>query len=339
MTAAPARVPQKTQNAQKAQKAEAAPATRWGVARTVLRLHRAALIVWGLAVLGLTGWLVWLTEVTADETRAKQEACNLAGLHVCDTNVGLFGYSAPMDGIATLAAHSFIVVAAFAGGALIGRELENGTARLAWSQGITPARWLTAKLACPALAVTVGVTVLVLVFRWAWEPNRVLIGTDWMGDSVFALLGPAAVAYALCALALGTLTALLLRRTLPALAVSAALTWLLSLILVHARASLWPALTRTSATEYVYSPHRAWDLSQGALVHGSPAPQVNHWACNSTAGERQRCLDELGVTGYYATYHPRSHFWPLHLVETGILLAVAAAAVAVSFRLLRHRTA
>ncbi|MFM9559370.1 hypothetical protein ACKI19_44840, partial [Streptomyces caniscabiei] len=90
-----------------------------------------------------------------------------------------------------------------------------------------------------------------------------------------------------------------------------ALTWLLSLILVHARASLWPALTRTSATEYVYSPHRAWDLSQGALVHGSPAPQVNHWACNSTAGERQRCLDDLGVTGYYATYHPRSHFWPL----------------------------
>ncbi|MDX3575191.1 ABC transporter permease subunit [Streptomyces sp. ID05-47C] len=334
MTAAPtARV------TQEARKAEAAPAVRWGVARTVLRLHRAALIVWGLAVLGLTGWLVWLTEVTADETRAKQEACHRAGLHVCNTDVGLFGYSAPMDAIATLAAHSFIVVAAFAGGALIGRELENGTARLAWSQGITPARWLTAKLACPALAVTVGVTVLVLVFRWAWEPNRVLIGTDWMGDSVFALLGPAAVAYALCALALGTLTALLLRRTLPALAVSAALTWLLSLILVHARASLWPALTRTSATEYVYSPHRAWDLSQGPLVHGSPAPQVNHWACNGTAGKRQRCLDDLGVTGYYSTYHPRSHFWPLHLVETGILLAVAAAAVAVSFRLVRHRTA
>ncbi|USQ89124.1 hypothetical protein NFX46_38490 [Streptomyces phaeoluteigriseus] len=320
---------------------EAGDATgaRWGVARTVLRLHRAALLVWGLAVLGVTGWLVWLTEVTADEARAKQEACDRSTQDWCDMSVGVLGYSAPMDGIAALTANAFVAVAAFAGGALIGRELENGTARLAWSQGITPARWLTAKLAGTALAVTLGVTASVLVFRWAWKPNRALIGTDWMDDGVFVALGPAAVAYALCALALGTLTALLTRRGLPALAVSAALTWLLAQVLVHYRTSLWPARTRTSATEEVHAPDRAWQVEQGALVHGSPAPRVNHWGCDGTAGETRRCLDDLGVTGYYATYHPESHFWPLHLVETGILLAVAAAATAVSFRLLRHRTA
>jgi hypothetical protein len=38
-------------------------------------------------------------------------------------------------------------------------------------------------------------------------------------------------------------------------------------------------------------------------------------------------------------YHPDSHFWPLHLVETGIVLAVTAAATAAAFRLLHRRTA
>ncbi|MEV6617433.1 hypothetical protein AB0N31_26995 [Streptomyces sp. NPDC051051] len=316
-----------------------AAGARWGVARTALRLHRAALLVWALAVLGLTGWLVWLTEVTAGQARAEQEACDRAARDWCDTSLGTLGHSAPMDWIAALTAHSFLVVAAFAGGGLIGRELENGTARLAWSQSITPARWLAAKLTVPALAVTLGVTVLVLVFRWAREPDRDLIGTDWTDGSVFVALGPAAVAYALCALALGALSALLLRRALPALAVSVVLTWLLALVLGHFRAALWPALTRTSATGEVHVPDTAWQVDRGALVHGSPAPDVNHWSCDGTAEETRRCLDDLGVTGSYATYHPESHFWALHLVETGILLAVTAAATVVSFRLLRRRTA
>ncbi|MGV9943800.1 hypothetical protein [Streptomyces sp. NPDC003401] len=312
--------------------------TRWGVARTVLRLHRTALLVWGLAVLGLTGWLVWLTEVTADEARAQQEACDRAARDWCDMTAGVLGFSAPMDGIAVLTAHAFVVVAAFAGGALIGRELEHGTARLAWSQGITPVRWLAAGLTCAALAVTLGVTVLVLVFRWAREPHQDLLDTGWTDGGVFVALGPAAVAHALCALALGTLTALLLRRALPALTVSVGLAWLLALVLAHFRASLWPTLTRTSATAETDLPDNAWQVGQGALVHGSPAPDVDPWSCDGTAAQTRRCLDDLGVTGSYVTYHPASHFWPLHLVETGILLAVAAAATAVSFRLLRRRT-
>jgi hypothetical protein len=36
--------------------------------------------------------------------------------------------------------------------------------------------------------------------------------------------------------------------------------------------------------------------------------------------------------------HPASHFWPLQLVETGIVLAVAALATAAAFALLRRRT-
>jgi hypothetical protein len=50
-----------------------------------------------------------------------------------------------------------------------------------------------------------------------------------------------------------------------------------------------------------------------------------------------RCLEARGATGIYAEYHPASHYWPLQFVETGIVLALAAAAVAASFWLLRRR--
>ncbi|MEW2077486.1 hypothetical protein ACH4FA_19765 [Streptomyces sp. NPDC017966] len=283
-------------------------AARARPARTVLRVHRTALIVWGAFVAGLIGWLVWLNEVTVDSVRAAEAECSRGPWTCVDLIEGL-SYSEPTGYIGFLTCYGFLAVAAFTGGSLIGRELESGTARLAWTQGITPTRWLTAKLAVPALALVVGGTVLVLAFRWGWAANRDLMGDHWAFADVFVARGPATVAYALCALAVGTLTALLLPRALPALAVSAAAMWLLNLVLERCRASLWPAVTRTSPKRF--------ELPDGVWQQGA---------------------GRTGTGGHYATYHPASHFWPLHLVETGIVLAVAVLATAAAFAVLRRRT-
>ncbi|MFF6811055.1 hypothetical protein ACFZAG_14370 [Streptomyces sp. NPDC012403] len=283
-------------------------AARARPARTVLRVHRTALIVWGAFVAGLIGWLVWLNEVTVDSVRAAEAECSRGPWTCVDLIEGL-SYSEPTGYIGFLTCYGFLAVAAFTGGSLIGRELESGTARLAWTQGITPTRWLTAKLAVPALALVVGGTVLVLAFRWGWAANRDLMGDHWAFADVFVARGPATVAYALCALAVGTLTALLLPRALPALAVSAAAMWLLNLVLERCRAYLWPAVTRTSPKRF--------ELPDGVWQQGA---------------------GRTGTGGHYATYHPASHFWPLHLVETGIVLAVAVLATAAAFAVLRRRT-
>ncbi|CAL9517928.1 hypothetical protein [Streptomyces sp. Tu 3180] len=278
--------------------------------RTVLRLHRTALIVWGAFVAGLIAWLVWLSEITVDAVRAAEAACS-RGPWGCVDVIEALDFSQPLDHVALLLHHSFLAVAAFAGGALIGRELESGTARLAWTQGVTPARWLAAGLAVPALALTAGGTVLVLAFRRVWEADRDLIpmADAWAFADVFVARGPATVAYALCALAVGTLTALLLRRALPALVVSVAAMWLLGVVLERCRPHLWPA-ERLLLRRESDPPHSAWLLE---------------WSRTGT--------------GRYATYHPASHFWPLHLVETGVVLAVAVLATASAFAVLRRRTA
>ena len=133
-------------------------------------------------------------------------------------------------------------MAAWAGGALIGRELENGTAQLAWTQSVSPTRWLAAKLAVPALLLVAGGTVFVLVFRWAWAANRDLMGDDWTFNDVFAARGPALVAYGLCALAVGALAGVVLRRSLPALGVSCGVMYLINHSLEKHREDLWPTV-------------------------------------------------------------------------------------------------
>jgi hypothetical protein len=49
-------------------------------------------------------------------------------------------------------------------------------------------------------------------------------------------------------------------------------------------------------------------------------------------------MKHSGLTDFWATYHPESHFWPIQLVESGVVLAVAGLATAAAFALLRRRT-
>ncbi|MFJ9867142.1 hypothetical protein [Streptomyces sp. NPDC101165] len=279
-----------------------------GLPRTVLRLHRTALLVWAAVVAGLIGWLVYLNEVTAPATRRAERAC--AHVDVCVDSFDSFDYGNTVGWVGTLICYTFLAVAAFAGGALVGRELESGTARLAWTQGVTPVRWLTAKLALSAVAVAAGGLALVLVFRWSWSANEDLIPvTHWYQSDIIVARGPLTVAYGLCALAVGALAALLLRRTLAALGAAFAAMWLLNFVLTRYRADLWPAVTRTSPSE----PDLAYNVWR-----------VN-WGRNAD--------------GYFAVYHPASHYWALQWVETGIVLTAAALTTAAAYAVLRRRAA
>ncbi|MCX4906774.1 hypothetical protein [Streptomyces sp. NBC_00878] len=272
-----------------------------GLPWAVLRLHRAALVVWGAFLLAAVGVLVWEVEITADSVRDRIASCH-QGAASCRFEAVL-DYGGNIGWASTLVYYSFFAVAAFAGGALIGRELENGTAQLAWTQSVSPTRWLAAKLAVPAVLLVVGGTVFVLVFRWAWAANRDLMGDDWTFADVFAARGPALVAYSLCGLAVGALAGVVLRRSLPALAISCVAMYLLNHNLEEHREDLWPTVS-PAPTKGVEMSGDVWQLGDG--------------------------------TG---RFHPQAHYWPMHLVETGIVLGVAAVATGAAFWVLRRRTA
>ncbi|MEV3967834.1 hypothetical protein AB0K68_06825 [Streptomyces sp. NPDC050698] len=289
---------------------------RGSLLRALGGTHRTALTLSLSALAAATAALLWLHSL-GDEARAGMSACATPPtdrLPSCTAVEAITADEVYANGIAVLAtALSWVMfpVAAWAGGALIGRELENGTAQLAWTQSVGPLRWLAAKLAAPAALLTAGTGALVPLNVWArGDGDPDLVG-DWYDPDAFVSTGPVAVAYALAGLALGALAGLVWRRALPATGVALAASLFLHSLLERHREDLWPTVSRI-APGSIELPRSAFQVTWD-----TPMPH--------------------GVQISRATFHPRSHFWPLQYMETGLLLAVAGTAMAAAFLLLARR--
>ncbi|WP_326698934.1 hypothetical protein OG909_17485 [Streptomyces sp. NBC_01754] len=232
------------------------------------------------------------------------------------------------------------LVGAFTAGPLIARELETGTYRLAWSQSVSPARWLAAKLAVPAVPLLAGVSLVSAASTWARARTGSEYPLDWFDTPVYVATGTAPVAYALAGLAVGALTGLLVRRTVAASSLAALATGALIAAFGYFRSALRPPRTvvLSDSADGVSGgpPADSWVVHTGQLTSGGRRLPVDVCWLNDVESQT-RCVADHDITGMFADYHPASHFWPLQLVETGILLVLAALAVVLAFRVLRRR--
>jgi hypothetical protein len=182
----------------------------------------------------------------------------------------------------------------------------------------------------------------------------------------FATRGIAPLGYAAFAFALGTVLGLLIRRTLPAMAITLAVFIALQILFAAVlRPNLLPSTTATM-------PINATTMSQvGGIGTGpdssgpvqifDPGP-AGAWILSATnlettsgqeisATQVSTCLDNqsLDLTGLGAclapdnlhidyTYQPASNYWPLQWLETGLYLALATLLGGACFwRIRRHR--
>src|ERR1700693_5463343 len=111
-----------------------------------------------------------------------------------------------------------VLLGVFIAAPLLSREFEQGTYLLAWSQSITKLRWAVVKIGLLAASVVVAATALALLVIW-WHGPLDVAGFNGPWDA-FDIGGAAPIAYATFALALGTLAGLLIRRTVPAMALT-----------------------------------------------------------------------------------------------------------------------
>ncbi|MFB6989226.1 hypothetical protein [Streptomyces sp. NPDC056304] len=314
-----------------------------GPARVVVRQHRLTLwIVAGLALAGIAAVVVTsLWTASASDTFAGTDCsventargCGDTVRHFLDSELRLSRAVGYADLVMWLLP-AFIGM--FVAGPLIGRELESGTYKVFWTQSLSPARWLAAKLAVPAVLTLAGVSAMSAVSAWAWwRAKTTHYPRDWYEREVYGAMGTVPVGYALLMLALGALAGLLLRRTVSAMVVTVIGYGALVMAMNSVRNGLWPTLTATSRLEDGHRfPEGVAAAGQGWLTSGGERLSAD--VCR-TAADFERCLADKDITLRYLDYHPASHFWPLQLVETGILLALAALAVAVAFRVLRRR--
>jgi hypothetical protein len=248
------------------------------------------------------------------------------------------------------------VLGAFWGAPLVARELEAGTHRLVWNQSVTRRRWLLTRLLVVGLAAMAVSGAASALLTWAAAPFDQVV-EERFSALVFGARHIVPVGYAALAVVLGTVVGLLLRRTLPAMALTLVATLgLLILVPNVVRPHLMTPETATlpMTTQAINEARSLGSITGGATiggltVPGAPGAWISHTSPLRTADGASlsesafnECLDDPPETGTGGTfgdtaaclgeldlhvvvsYHPEDRYWPFQWMETALYLAVTA---------------
>ena len=163
------------------------------------------------------------------------------------------------------------VLGILAGAPLLAHEFETGTNQYAWTQSVTRRRWLAVKTGWLLLAAAaIGGIVSALVTWWS-GPNNALQANAF-DPGRFDIMGIVPVGYAVFATALGITAGALLRRTLPAIAVTlAGFIAVRAVIFMLLRSHFMTAVTSYFPINKGFSAGSAWQLAAGfADANGQP---------------------------------------------------------------------
>ncbi|GAA2115789.1 ABC transporter permease subunit [Actinomadura alba] len=261
-----------------------------------------------------------------------------------------------------------IIIGTFWGAPLIARELELSTHRLVWNQSVPRRRWLISRMAFVGLAAMILTGLVSLLLTWAASPYD-QVAADRFGAVVFGARNIAPIGYAFLAFALGTVVGLLVRRTLPAMAITGVVFLVLQFSVPNlVRPHLIPP-------EKTTMPMTSQDINQarnlgsitgapsigGLQVPGAPDAWISETSPLRTADGRtlgestfNDCLNTPPKTGAGGTfgdtavclsklnlhvdieYQPSSRYWPFQLTETGLYLVVSGILIAIAIRRIRH---
>jgi hypothetical protein len=284
----------------------------------------------------------------------------------CSVGGGLFA-GGPAAGFVSLIALAAPVLAGlFLGAPMVASEFEAGTARFGWVQSITRARWLWVKAGWLLLAAAAWGGVLAALTTWWAGPTNAEHGSQFYPGR-FDIVDLMPVAYAVFGMALGICAGALIRRTVPAMAVTlggfiaarlAVLFWL--------RPHYQSAVTVTRGLLSAFSPTGSyWLIHQGVLnpagqpiaaVNGeaqfngvpiSSLPQACAGLANPTGGMTSSATGGMtsscraALTGYHSfiTYQPADRFWTFQGIETGVFVALAVILLTVTAVVLIRRDA
>ncbi|MFD0905343.1 ABC transporter permease subunit [Actinomadura sediminis] len=259
------------------------------------------------------------------------------------------------------------VLGSFWGAPLVARELELGTHRLVWNQGVTRRRWLLGRVAFVGLAAMILTGLAGLLLTWAASPYDQVAG-DRFGTVAFGARNIVPIGYAFLAFALGAVAGLLMRRTLPAMAVTGVVFLAVQFAVPNlVRPHLMPPerTTLPMTARHINEATNLGDITGAPVIGGLRVPGApDAWisdtsplrtadgrtvaesafnACLDTPpsppgsgaegrfGDAAVCLSELDLH-VDIEYQPSGRYWAFQAIETGLYLAVGAILIAVAVR-------
>jgi hypothetical protein len=232
----------------------------------------------------------------------------------------------------------------FWGAPLLARELEHGTHRLVWTQGVGRLRWLTAKLVfVVGFSALVAVAYAAVVSWWAGPLNSST--GDRFQPGNFDQQGLVPIGYAFFAVALGIAAGAVMRKTLAAMAVTLGGFVAVRLVVaaVLRRHFVTPVTERYRPLPGTDTIHAgAWVLSQktsdgqGRSVGPFEVAQACGKGPGATVQAVDRCIRAHGFVNV-DVFQPASRFWLFQGIETAIFFGLALALVGFTVWWVRDR--
>ena len=330
-----------------------------------IRWRRLAWVTWRrqrttiLATTALLGLLAIYLIVTGIQMRSawhSVQACAPQHSQVCAFAWANFKDTHSNPGlISALFIFAPLLIGAFAGAPLLGRELETGSFRYAWTQGVGRARWAVAILLPGAVWVAVLAAAFGGLIAWHDHPLWQADITPRLQASEFPATGLAVIGWSLAAYAIGVLAGYLWRRVLPALATAMVTAFGLAFATSKLRFHYLAPLT-TSSLDHVAGSETITQWWQHAGNHVS-TPDLNlalraggvqqiqtgggGKSTPASPGEGTDPITYLIHHGYmqWSSYQPGSRYWTFQWIEFAWLTALAVLLMGVTFLLLRRRDA
>jgi hypothetical protein len=328
--------------------ASLAPAPRRGPRLTwfVWRQHRAQLLAGAVLVAALAGFMLWTHHVMEDYLRSGGLGACVAEGGDCDRlQMEFRDRFDPLLSIVGWFNFFPLVIGMFWGAPLVAREIEQGTHRLVWTQSVTRRRWFLVRVGTVAVTATLMTLAFSAVTAWWFLEfeEQGPFGASRMADNVYNFSGLVPVGFTLYALALAVVTGVLLRRTLPAMAVTLVL-WLPVRLWFESLRSHFRAPLTISYPPFSGSPREGlgdWVISSRMVgPDGQPLGfmRAGDGPCSQSFDKAEvgRCLAD---NGYHQvdTYQPASRFWELQSIELGLYLGLAVVLIVVAYALVTRR--
>jgi hypothetical protein len=314
----------------------------------VWRLHRNQAYIAGAALAAL-GVLLLITGITmARGYHAFLASCPAA--RNCGNASHLFAADSAITSLVNATMAVPLLFGLFWGAPLLAREYEDGTHNLAWTQGVTRIRWLNRTVVWPLLAAAGWGAATAALVSWWRSPQNAAGAPVRLATFTFDIQGIVPIAYAVFAVALGIAAGALLRRVLPAMALTfTVFTGLRFFIAEYARPHYLAPVSRS------LPPFSDNAGPAGALIlsNATLGPDGHNYttglsfqavpaACRGNGHQAPAILNScLAAHGFHTQilYQPANRFWTFQGIEAGIFIVLAAALVAVAYRTVLTRDA
>jgi hypothetical protein len=225
------------------------------------------------------------------------------------------------------------LIGLFWGAPVLAKEFERGTHRLVWTQSVSQRRWLAVKLGVlSAVVVLAGLAFGAMVGAWlaTFEGTN---GTERFGRvTLFVVTGVVPAAWWLFAFMAGVAAGAVLRRTLPAIAVTLVVVVvpIVYMFAANVRADYATPERVVDPTNTTALPHDAL-LARTEMIDGDgrvvTADELRA-GCAPTAP----CMIERPDIREVIYYHPADRYWRFQWTEAAILVTASLALGALTIR-------